>query len=431
MLAILALGCLGQVDGGGSGRRPGEMEPDIQTDAGDLPLDGLFRPDGEDGDIQADGAGDGNPDDMPSTVVVTGTVTYQDHPYGPDGFAEETVQLPLPFARLNLVRMPDNVILGITDTDEQGHFAFDPAPLTENLVQLRVLSEVSRPRYSLSVVNRSRGRVYQFIEEGYLLASAEDSPVEMEIAIQGDQVAPAFNILDVASGGLDFLVSIMPDSGTDLPQLTVLWEDGKPSPCGTCYYLDFIDLQGSTEDPDGYDDDIILHELGHFVQEHLSIQDTPGGEHDGSPTNPLLAYSEGFATFFSCWVRQSPTYQDYLTSGWKFREHETLPEEYLGTSNGAINGLVSEILVTTVMWDLFDEYSAAEPFDLLSGNGLLAGTLFQALLATDRLDLGVAGADLADFIEAARCLLEEDQPLRQIVEEVEYPFDFSQPPDCP
>ncbi len=59
----------------------------------------------------------------------------------------------------------------------------------------------------------------------------------------------------------------------------------------------------SSEDTDHFDDYIILHEYGHFLEDIHGGSDSPGGRHNGNAIlDPRLAWSEGFANFFSASV---------------------------------------------------------------------------------------------------------------------------------
>jgi hypothetical protein len=55
----------------------------------------------------------------------------------------------------------------------------------------------------------------------------------------------------------------------------------------------------STTDFDHFDDSVILHEYGHFLEDVYSKSDSQGGSHNGNfVIDPRLAWSEGFANFF-------------------------------------------------------------------------------------------------------------------------------------
>jgi hypothetical protein len=327
---------------------------------------------------------------------------------------------------IELFSVTDGELLAEGLTDANGEYELIVSAESGLAVRLEVSASIETDNFAVLVVDRDR-LLYRVASERFALP--ENGRMGVDLVIDLSSEAPAFNILDVASGGLQFLADVLSEPPA-LPNLTIIWQEGIASPCRTCFRGTTIDLQGDPDDPDGYDDDIILHEVGHFVQSLLSVDDSPGGSHDGTPTNPLLAYGEGFATFFSCWVRGTDTYQDYRTEGWKFRRHESLVEELHGTTNGRLDGDLSEILVTAIFWDLFDD-SPDESHDTLSGNDVWAATLFEMMSERPDRDLGARGIDLADFIEQARCRFDDVAPFQALVEETGFPFDFDLPEACP
>ena len=363
-------------------------------------------------------------------ATVSGTVTYEDHPYDLDGWVPETVLLPVRGALVELVQIADGAVLAEGITGEDGTYELRVPITNPTFARLEVVSIVSGDGIIVTVVDREDAVPYRVTTERFLVRPADD--VEVLIEIDADETAPAFNIADVAADGLRFIETRLPELPSDDLDLEVIWALGVASPCGTCFNGFRIDLTGAPEDPDGYDDDIILHEVGHFVQAHLSHDDSPGGQHDGTPTDPTLAYGEGFAHFFSCWVRGEPTYLDYRTSDWRQKNVEDLEEDYVGTTNGTLTGDVSEFLVSSVFWDLIDP-AGNEPHDQLDHEDALIMTLFGRMAERQPRDLGVIGVDLADFVDNVRCELDSGEDLDHlaaVLAHIGYPFDFEFEADC-
>ena len=59
--------------------------------------------------------------------------------------------------------------------------------------------------------------------------------------------------------------------------------------------------QAHMSSDDGYDDAVILHELGHVFHNLYSDSDNPGGTHyfGDSDQDPRLSFGEGYATFMA------------------------------------------------------------------------------------------------------------------------------------
>ena len=69
-----------------------------------------------------------------------------------------------------------------------------------------------------------------------------------------------------------------------------------------------------TVDTDHFDNSIILHEYGHFLEDVYAISESPGGSHSGAATiDPRLAWSEGWANFFQ--ILAGPKF-DWAIYGW-------------------------------------------------------------------------------------------------------------------
>ena len=369
-----------------------------------------------------------SPDSTASTSLV-GTITYLDRPYDLDGWTVSRPLLPAVGALVELVRLSDGEVIEATRVGADGSYAFELPHDSDLAARLAINAQVSGDGFDIEVSTRSDGAAHAFVSARIIVPAGEQRVID--VALEDDDIAAAFNVADVGRQALEFLLERLPEPPADALELTVLWEHGVASPCGTCFNGLYIDLRDDAGDPDGFDDDIILHEIGHFVQAHLSTDDNPGGSHDGTRTDPTLAYGEGFAHFFSCWVRQEPTYLDYRASDWRQKNVETLEPDYIGTSDGRLGDDVSEFLVAGLLWDLADGVVDSDD-DPVDAESALVATLFTRLERRRRRDLGVEGLDLADFIDWLRCELspQEIEGLESVVTDMDYPFDFSTPLPC-
>lgn len=72
---------------------------------------------------------------------------------------------------------------------------------------------------------------------------------------------------------------------------------------GKLYILGGVNGDVKTSDTDHFDDSIILHEYGHFLEDVYGHSESPGGSHTGSfIIDPRLAWSEGWANYFQAAV---------------------------------------------------------------------------------------------------------------------------------
>ena len=354
------------------------------------------------------------------------SAVYLDRPYDETGWTEPEF-IPVSAAWFRLVGVADGRTLVEGPISDSGTLEIRLHIEASMAARLEVVSRSESPYSTVTVVDREDREPYEFVSERLLLSPG--SRVEYDFVFEDDSSSGVFNILSVASQGLDFIGDRRPGLEDDPLTLSVMWQSGEPSPCGTCFNGFRIDLRDDAEDPDAFDDDIILHEVGHFVQSMLSVDDSPGGSHDGTPTDPTLAYGEGFAHFFSAWVRGQETYFDYRARDWRRKNLETLEDQYLGTADGTEAGDVSEFLVAGFLWDLVDDDSEEE-YDGFSDEEWVVEALFE-WMRTNPGNSGVTGVDLTDLIEALRCTdAEGDEVLAALLDEFGFPFDPGTEPHC-
>ncbi|MDX1972080.1 MAG: hypothetical protein SFY68_06065 [Candidatus Sumerlaeia bacterium] len=173
-----------------------------------------------------------------------------------------------------------------------------------------------------------------------------------------------FHILDTLRRGHDYAKARGENS---LPKVKARWAVG--SAIGTSYNNSqtMIKLVGTAADPDEFDDDVILHEYGHMLSQRISYDKTPGGDHSWyGEFTPELAWSEGWATFFSGIVRNSRFYVDHK-SGPAFITNREVP-------NVGKPGDDSEGAVCGALWDIWD--SSNDSPDSMSGGIQKIWTVF-------------------------------------------------------
>src|SRR4029450_5511629 len=72
-------------------------------------------------------------------------------------------------------------------------------------------------------------------------------------------------------------------------------------------------LGDRSRDSDEFDDSVIVHEYGHMLAARFSRDDSPGASHGvGDMLDPRVAWSEGWANFFSCMVRNDQFFRDSM-----------------------------------------------------------------------------------------------------------------------
>lgn len=301
-------------------------------------------------------------------LQVTGTVRYQDRVYDAGGFTGATPFRPVRQAEVEIVNNATQTVVGNGTTDDLGDFSIGGVPdgLT---VYARVYARRADGGIHAEVRNNTAAdAVYAATTQTALTAGGGNAAIPTRDLTIAEGAAPAFNIFDCAVKSFQYQDSVDPDLPAVPARLLLYWE--ADTPLGTFFSEgpNAVFLLGIASDPDQYDDDIILHEIGHWVASNFSKDDTLGGPHSiTDQLDPRTSWSEGWSHYWSAAVRRffpgeypAPEVQvDNFGAGNSAFELETpsFPAEtVMATNEGA---------VAAVLWDVADP--ANEAFDLVSG----------------------------------------------------------------
>ncbi|MGE0082040.1 MAG: hypothetical protein AB7U81_12155 [Thiohalomonadaceae bacterium] len=315
--------------------------------------------------------GGGGADDGPHTeFVLKGVVTYDDRIYGrasdqPGYRFVRTEAKPARFATVQVVNGSGRVVAEATVADT-GDYTIAGAGGSRESMRLRV---VARTRSGASVTVKDFAGNLLSVSKAF---TPEALPERLNIAVQGE-IAGAFNMLDLYAAAGEF---VHEHGGEYPPALSVHWEPGNAPPGGTTYYCrscgggiyvlgGVTTSQGIAGDTDHFDDDVLLHEYGHFLEDRFGVLHSPGGAHTltDEAQDLRLAWSEGFSSFMAGAIK----------SWMDARQHRALSSEglpysgYLDTADGQAGPsggfyfdfgttqrryASSEAAVTKVLWNL-------------------------------------------------------------------------------
>ncbi len=323
-----------------------------------------------------------------AAFVVTGTVRYEDRPPLTSGALAAITPVVARGAEVTVVLDQGSTVLATAHTSDDGSYTLRYDTTAGAMVHVMVTARSTVALRPIRV-QRAQNQVHAFGGPSFAAAAI----VEHDLLVtDASALSEAFNILDQAVSAMD---TIRDDLGATPVMLTARWSRGSNQ--GTYYSNRSIVLLGSTSDDDGYDDTVILHEIGHFVEDTIGRSDSPGGSHDGSPTDPTLAWSEGFSTYFNMAVRGAPHYMDSNSGGgWGYNADTSLTRAMAG---GAIGQDVSEDMVSECLWDLGDGGSGDDD-PAISASHADVLRVAPAYLATATLrSVGVSGVDLVDFLD--------------------------------
>ncbi len=320
--------------------------------------------------------------------VVTGRVTYEDRPPQTSGALGAITTAPARSAEVTIVLDQGSSVLATALTSDDGSYTLRYTATAGDMVHVMVTARSTTPARPIRV-NRAQNQVHAFGGASFAAAAS----VQQDILVtDASAVSEAFNILDQGVLAMD---KLRVDLGVTPVQLTARWSRGSNQ--GTYYSNGGIFLLGSNSDDDGYDDTVILHEIGHFVEDRFGRSDSPGGSHDGSPTDPNLAWSEGFATYFNMAVRGRPHYMDSNSGGgWGYNADTDTTRMAAGSTIGSD---VSEDMVSASLWDIGDGGSGDDDLVSSATHDDVLKVAPQYLRTATLRSIGASGVDLVDFLD--------------------------------
>ena len=348
--------------------RTGGSEDDLKVtfDTGAIPDQSLVAFNGEDGQgiwtihVSDREGGDTGTFNSWSLIVegylgnnystVTGSIRYEDRILTGSGFSGTTEWKPVRYADVELVRQSDGLSIGSARTDGSGAYSLAVERQGVIEVYLRVYARSVTDSQLVQVLDDTTSKALHTVVNS---ASNRDTNADFSISLDapysaGSGPAGAFNILDTVQTGQSLVTSY---GATRPPLLTCYWEQGSTD--GTYYSSSkkSLHILGSTSDTDEFDDSVIMHELGHYIADVYSIDTSPGGSHTWSEEHQdlRLAWSEGWANYFSSLGRNDPEYLDSYNGGVTQLEIET--PSHASTALGQDN----ESAVHSILWDLYDK----------------------------------------------------------------------------
>ncbi len=356
----------------------------------------------------------------PTPVTITGTAQYNARqPFyvtaGNNGLGYADPAAVLHPARTNPIRYAEvrvtnsgGAVVQCAETNATGGFSFT-LPLGASTYTVSINSRSKNAFLNASVLNAPTSN--QFYSLTTTASSAASASVGTVTALaNGDLLGGAFNILDQLLNANEMLRFTNGTCAADFvgagcanftvaAKVSAYWKPGfNPNAyfggtSGLSFYLPgysrlFIlgGINGDTDssDTDHFDNSVIIHEYGHFLEDTQFATDSPGGSHDGDGViDPRLAWSEGWGNFIQAAV------QDYTAAA----AAQSYTPEYIdtdGNSDGVTHmffhtnletassgsdlpayageGNFREFAVTRLLWDVVDTTPAeAAATDNISG----------------------------------------------------------------
>jgi hypothetical protein len=358
-------------------------------------------------------------------LLLRGQVSYDRPWFNPSTMQHRFITAPVRGLTVEWVRQEDNTVLATSATDGLGRYLLSIQG--DEPGYLRVLARRRGPEAHADAVTFER-RVYAIRSpEPFSPSQAPEGVYDLSIG-GGASLSAPFHIMEVVTEGLAWWTTHVAPATAPLH---LLWQEGDELDCGTCYRHDkspsTIYLYGLESDNDALDEAVILHELGHYIQNHFSWDDSPGGSHDGSPADPLLAWAEGWATGWSMIVRQQARYIDTRGGSAIDLDLETPDEEYATFTGQGLGSDISEYLIAALLWDVYD---AGQEDPVRADLGVL-DPMLGWVVQGQRQRRGANGVDLVDYLDGAYCLgIAPEEDLDALLESYRFPYSSQDKPDC-
>ena len=299
-----------------------------------------------------------------------GTFQYVDREFDQTGFTGAEPALPVRLADIEIVDAALNgrkAILATGATDENGMYAIVVRDSKRRDVYVRVVtSSESTPDLFIDVRDSNTNRHLKYAVATNTVAG-HDSGMDINFGtatIGIGQGGEAFNLYDQVLRGMDYVATFIGGRPGPDEALAVVW--GINNGVGGSFYS-IGSMAIILRDTAGYDDTVVLHEMGHHVVWEYLASSSPGGAHTFSwcDLDLRLAFAEGWVTYWGNSVLRHhglPRSNVYVRSNggaagpgslvrWADLEDD---QQYL------CSGSTSEVNVFTVLWDIADGPSTSD-----------------------------------------------------------------------
>ena len=235
------------------------------------------------------------------------------------GLTGNPVSRGIAFAEV-IVTNSSGTVIQCSNTDATGGISFQ-IDKTAGTYTITVNSRGYNSKLKASVLSDPTSNAVYSISKSFSLTGAETSPYASGQTLQAfarisespSLTGAAFHILYDIYLANDYIRTQTSTPSFVAEKVTAYWTQGfnPGSYVGVSSGLSFY-LQGQRElyilggangntktaDTDHFDDSVIIHEYGHFLEDVYGKSTSPGGSHNGNfVIDPRLAWSEGWANF--------------------------------------------------------------------------------------------------------------------------------------
>jgi len=308
-------------------------------------------------------------DGQNTEITLQGNVYFEEYIPTDKGLSDEIYVKPVKYALFEVLSENDmNLYHG--NLDKHGHFSVDLKK--KQKICIKIYSDTRKSDICNVYTVNSDNKVYTYSSLYFNPENYENYNNTISIANYG-KISGAFNILDVASSCSKLIIST---TGKIHLPLRLTWELGNlnTSVFGelltTSFFSQYnatptIYLSGGKILSDGtldltsetahFDDMVIAHEMGHFIQNSYSFDASQGGGHNGNNLYPSLSLSEGFATWCAAACLNNPNYIETIgLPPYQKVNYSNYNIENIDNISYRAYGIQSEFTVSEILWDIYD-----------------------------------------------------------------------------
>ena len=312
-------------------------------------------------------------------------------------------KLPARRIRVEALDSGTNAVLATTSTNDSGAFSLSVAPgkmikvrayahmlSTGNTPDTIGLENCSGASWDAKVVDNTQSKaLYAFTSSGTYSTSTSGVELYPRLVYSTathsytDRAAAPFAILDTVLRELELVCQ--GNASQVFPPVLINWSanntpssSGSPSTgnIGTSYFtvesnMPSLYILGKQDvDTDEYDDHVVAHEFGHYLENSIYRSDTIGGAHSSYDSlDPRVAFGEGFGNSISAMTFNDAVYVDTSSnrqeSGFQLNM-DTAPYSGTGTSGGVTysvkdKSVFSETSAQHFLWMLYKNRRTTDP----------------------------------------------------------------------
>ncbi len=298
---------------------------------------------------------------------ISGRITFARIPVSTAGWNyASTVQQAARGITVELVNATSGSVITSGATDGDGFYSLIATPNTSVFVRARaeIIKTGSGPTWNVRVQDVDNANTLQTARGADFNSG---TGVTHDVAIQsgwdpvtrvqsGPRAAGPFAILDTMYRAIGKVTALSPT--INFPALIVDWAENNTG--GQTFFTSGVSgndpkivLSGQiNNDTDEYDQHVIAHEFGHYVEWRFGRSDSIGGPHGaGDRLDPRLAWGEGFGYWFACFVMDDPLAIDTLGASQLQAGRFNVENNAVAISNP---GWWSEASSFSILWDIYD-----------------------------------------------------------------------------